>query len=109
MSIYTHTYWSVGPRCTCKRMGGAVAEWVRALAWTGDWTVPAGFESHFGKLFASELWQFRLPRFASVFFEGDSKSRWSRLSGVYARGSKRSHKSALECVTVVDSATLRER
>ena len=24
--------------------------WVRALAWTGDWTVPAGFESHCGKL-----------------------------------------------------------
>ena len=29
---------------------GAVAEWVRALAWTGDRTVPAGFESHCGKL-----------------------------------------------------------
>ena len=33
-----------------------MAEWVRALAWTGDRTVPArlpaGFESHFGKLFA---------------------------------------------------------
>ena len=28
----------------------AVAEWVRELAWTGDWTVPAGFESHFGKI-----------------------------------------------------------
>ena len=27
-----------------------VAEWVRALAWTGDRTVPAGFESHCGKL-----------------------------------------------------------
>ena len=47
---------------------GAVAEWVRALACTGDRTVLAGFESHCGKLnFASELWQFRLPRFASVF------------------------------------------
>ena len=23
-----------------------MAEWVRALAWTGDRTVPAGFESH---------------------------------------------------------------
>ena len=29
---------------------GAVAEWVRALACTGDRTVLAGFESHCGKL-----------------------------------------------------------
>ena len=40
-------------------------------------------------------------------FGGDSKSSWSLLlvSGVYARESKRSHQSALECVsvTVVDS------
>ena len=33
------------------------------------------------------------------------KNRWSLLSGVYARGSKRSHQSALECVTVVDSTS----
>ena len=33
----------------------AVAEWVRALAWTGDRTVPAGFESHFGKLCSQYL------------------------------------------------------
>ena len=45
-------------------VGGAVAEWVRALDWRPD---GPGFESHCGKLFASELWQFRLPRFASVF------------------------------------------
>ena len=32
------------------RMGGAVAEWVRALDWTDDRTVPVGFESHCGKL-----------------------------------------------------------
>ena len=43
---------------------GAVAEWVRALDWRPD---GPGFESHCGKLFASELWQFRLPCFASVF------------------------------------------
>ena len=43
---------------------GAVAEWVRAFDWRPDCP---GFESHCGKLFASELWQFRLPRFASVF------------------------------------------
>ena len=40
-----------------------------------------------------------------VYFGGDTKSRQSLLSGVYARGSKRSHQSALECVTVVDSTT----
>ena len=77
--------------------GGAVAEWVRVLAWTGDRVVLAGFESRCGN-FASELWQFRLP----VSFGGDTKSRRSLLSGVYARGSKISHQSALECVTVVD-------
>ena len=32
------------------RLGGAVAEWVRALACAGDRTVLAGFESHCGKL-----------------------------------------------------------
>ena len=31
-----------------------------------------------------------------VSFGRDTKSRWSLLSGVYARGSKRSHQSALE-------------
>ena len=40
--------------------GGAVAEWVRALDWRPD---GPGFESHCGKLFASELWQFRLVMF----------------------------------------------
>ena len=40
-----------------------------------------------------------------VFFGGDTKSRRSLLSGDYARGSKRSHQSALECLTVVDSTT----
>ena len=38
-----------------------------------------------------------------VSFGGDTKSRRSLLSGGYARGSKRPHQSALECVTVVDS------
>ena len=32
----------------------------------------------------------------SVSFGWDTKSRWSLLSGVYARGSKRSHQTALE-------------
>ena len=40
-----------------------------------------------------------------VSFGGDTKSRRSLLSGVYARGSKRSHQSALECVNVLDSTT----
>ena len=44
----------------------ALVEWVRALAWTGDRVVLAGFESRCGN-FVSALWQFRLPRFASVF------------------------------------------
>ena len=38
-------------------------------------------------------------------FGWDTNSCWSLLSGVYASGSKRSHQSALECVTVVDSTT----
>ena len=37
----------VNSSCNC---GGAVAERVRVLAWTGDRTAPAGFESHCGKL-----------------------------------------------------------
>ena len=36
-----------------------------------------------------------------VYFRGDTKSLRSLLSGVYVRGSKISHHSALECVTVV--------
>ena len=51
--------------------GGAVAEWVSALAWTGDRVVLAGFESRGGN-FASELWQFPLPRATlPVSFGGD--------------------------------------
>ena len=51
----------------------AVAEWVRAFAWTGDRTVPAGFDSRCGN-FASELWQFRLPRFAKCLSEDTLKA-----------------------------------
>ena len=86
------------------RAHGAVAEWVRALAWAGDRTVsrpgsnPATVTSlqNFGNSVYPAL---------PVSFGGDTKSRRSLLSGVYARGSKRSHQSALECVTVVDSTT----
>ena len=82
---------------------GAVAEWVRALAWAGDRTVsrpgsnPATVTSL--RNFGNSVYR-ALP----VSFGGDTKSRRSLLSGVYARGSKRSHQSALECVTV-DSTT----
>ena len=37
-----------------------------------------------------KLWQSPLPTLP-VSFGRDTKSRWSLLSGVYARGSKRSH------------------
>ena len=40
--------WMEGGRGGARAM--AVAEWVRALAGTGDRTVLAGFESHCGKL-----------------------------------------------------------
>ena len=49
-----HFHFSIS--CVCLSLsdgslpGGAVAEWVRALACTGDRTVLAGFESHCGKL-----------------------------------------------------------
>ena len=76
-----------------------MAEWVRPLACAGDRTVRVGFESHCGKL--------RFGTLAIPFTPLRSVGR-SLLSGVYARGSKRFHQSALECVTVVDSATVRE-
>ena len=69
----------------------AVAEWLRALDWRPG---GPGFESCCGN-FVSELWQFRLPRFASVF-RRRHYSRRSLLFGVYARGSKISHQCVLE-------------
>ena len=68
-----------------------MAEWVRALDWRPG---GPGFEYRCGN-FGSELWQFSLPRLP-VSFGGDTKSRRSLLSGVYARGSKRSHQSTME-------------
>ena len=65
--------------------------WVRASHWRprGPGLNPAAVTSlrNFGN---SE--NLALP----VSFGGDTKSRWSLLSGAYARGSKRSHRSALE-------------
>ena len=81
-----------------------MAEWVRALAWAGDRTFsrPGSNPTTVTSLrnFGNSVYP-ALP----VSFGGDTKSRRSLLSGVYARGSKRSHQSALECVTVVDSTT----
>ena len=103
----THGSYTASPRGRIARrppLGGAVAEWVRALAWAGDRTVsrpgsnPATVTSL--RNFGNSVYP-ALP----VSFGGDTKSRRSLLSGVYARGSKRSHQSALECVTVVDSTT----
>ena len=78
--------------------GGAVAEWER---WTGDRTVRGSnptAENFSLRNFGNSVYP-ALP----VSFGGDTKNRRSLLSGVYARGSKRPHQSALECVTVVDS------
>ena len=58
--------------CDYISSGGAVAEWVRELAWTGDLTVPAG----------SNPFYLALP----VYFGGDIKSHRSLLCGVYGHG-----------------------
>ena len=58
----------------------SIPQWVRPLDWRPD---GPEFESRCGN-FASELWQFRLPRFASVFRIRHYKSHWSLLSAVYA-------------------------
>ena len=70
--------------------------------WTGDRTIQGSnptAENFSLRNFANSVYP-ALP----VSFGGDTKSRRRRslLSGVYARGSKRSHQSALECVTLVD-------
>ena len=76
-----------------------MAEWVRVLAWASDRMVsrpgsnPAAATSL--RNFGNSVYP-ALP----VSFGGDTKSRQSLLSGLYARGSKISHQSALECVTV---------
>ena len=63
------------------------------------------FESHFGKNFSVRNFGNSVYPALPVSFGWYTKSRWSLLSGVYARGSKRSHQSVLECVTVVDSTS----
>ena len=69
--------------------------------WTGDRTVRGSnptAENFSLRNFGNSVYP-ALP----VSFGGDTKSRRSLLSGVYARGNKRPHQSSLECVTVVDS------
>ena len=85
-----------------------MVEWVRALACTGDRTVLAGFESHCGKLCFGTLAIPFTPLCQCLSEETLKAVGPLELSGVYARGSKISHQSALECVTVVDSTPLRE-
>ena len=78
------------------------ARWPSGLErWTGDRTVRGSnptAENFSLRNFGNSVYP-ALP----VYFGGDTKSRRSLLSGVYARGSKIPHQSALECVTVVDS------
>ena len=95
---------------TCTGGGGGIlllkwgggGQWPSGLErWTGDRTVRGSnptAENFSLRNFGNSVYP-ALP----VSFGGDTKSRRSLLSGVYARGSKRSHQSALECVTVVDS------
>ena len=79
-----------------------VLRWPSGLEhWTGDRTVRGSnptAENFLLRNVGNSVYP-ALP----VSFGGDTKSRRSLLSGVYARGSKRPHQSALECVTVVDS------
>ena len=76
----------------------AVAEWVTVECWTGDRidlrsSPPAATYSL--RNFSNSVYP-ALP----VPFGGDTKSRRSLLLGVYARGSKRSHQSALDMCNV---------
>ena len=70
-----------------------MAEWDRALDWTGDRVVLG-----LNPTAATSLWNFGNSVYPAlpVYFGGDTKSHWSLQSGVYARGSKRSDQSALE-------------
>ena len=70
-----------------------MAEWVRGLDWRPG---GPGFES----LCATLLRNFGNSIYPALtlYFGGDTKGRRSLLSGVYARGSKRSHTGG-KCVT----------
>ena len=69
-----------------KLMWGAVGQWLEHA--TGDREVTGTNHSDAD----SKLWQVRLTHIACVFrMRRSAISRWSLLSGVYARGSKISH------------------
>ena len=80
------------------------ARWPSGLErWTGDRTVRGSNPT--AKNFSLRNFGNSVYPALPVSFGGDTKSRRSLLSGVYARGSKKNHQSALECVTVMDSTT----
>ena len=82
-----------------------MAQWVRALACAGDRTVRVGFESHCGKLRIGTL---AIP--FTPLCQCLSEETLKAVGPFYlvSGGSKKSHQSALECLTAVDSTTLRE-
>ena len=84
-----------------------MAEWVRALACAGDRTVLAGFESHCGKLRFGTL-AIPFTPLCQCLSEETLKAVGPFYLVSMPGEVKRSHHSALECVTVVDSTTLRE-
>ena len=80
-----------------------MAEWVRALAWTGNRTVPAGYEFHCGKL--------RFGTLAILFTQGEtlSEETLKSVGPFYLVSMPEETKDPTslhwECVTVVDSTT----
>ena len=84
-----------------------MAEWVRALAWNGDQTFPAGYEPTAVKTFRLGTLGIPFATLCQCLSDETLKAvgHFILLSGVYERGSKISHQSALECVTVVDSTS----
>ena len=60
------------------------------------------FRERAGSVVRAQDWRPMIPGFVyptfPVYFGGDTKHRWSLLSGVYIRGSKRSHTCG-KCVT----------
>ena len=83
------------------RWQSGLERWL-ALA-TGQF--PARFESHCGKLRFGTLVAIPFTPLSQSISEETLNSVGPFYSCVYARGSKRFHQSALECVTVVDYTT----
>ena len=94
---------SVTARVRCVWASGWLERWLGlATGWSRPGSNPTS-ENFSLRNFANSVY----PALPVSFVGGDTKSRQSLLSGVYARGGKRSHQSAPECVNVVDSTTLR--